>query len=148
MTATETLRTQIQPPIATTVGPLAVPRELELPYVTSMEGRRRSPASAEAHLPQTTSSGQPTAPLQARGQLLGRERCRLQAHRFSVMPLRTEQVQLGLHAVRRAWHEWHEWDMCTIRGGAVPDGRSREVVSEPSVAKGGHVVKKLVCALA
>ena len=116
--------------------------------MTSMEGRRRSPASAEAHFPETAVGLVPTAPPQARGQVLGRERCRLQAHQSAVVPLRTEQVQLALHAVRSAWHEWHEWDMCTIRAGAVPDGRSREVVSEPSVAKGGHVVKKLVCALA
>ena len=41
-----------------------VPR-LKRPYIVSIEGRRRSPASAEAHFPKTTSSGQPTAPLQA-----------------------------------------------------------------------------------
>ena len=116
--------------------------------MTSMEGRRRSPASAEAHLPQTTSSRQPTAPLQARGQVLGRERCRLQAHQSAVVPLRTEQVQLALHAVRSAWHEWHEWDMCTIALEQSPtDGPEKSFQSLPLLG-GAYVLKKLVCALA
>ena len=113
-----------------------------------MEGRRASTASEGTPVGTSTVNLLPTAPLQARGQVIGRERCRLQAHQSAVVPLRTEQVQLALHAVRRAWHEWHEWDMCTIALEQSPIGRSREVVSEPSVAKGGHVVKKLVCALA
>ena len=113
-----------------------------------MEGRRRSLASAEACLPSSATNLHTTAPLQARGQVIGRERCRLQAHQSAVVPLRTEQVQLALHAVQSAWHEWHEWDMCTIALEQSPIGRSRAVVSEPAVAKGGHVVKTLVCALA
>ena len=60
--AQNTLRSSHQSP---PVGPIARAKQLELPQVVSMEGRRRSPASAEAPETTATSSGLPTAPLQA-----------------------------------------------------------------------------------
>ena len=116
--------------------------------MVSMEGRRRSPASAEAPETTATSSGQPTAPLQARGQLLGRERCRLQDCRPPNVPPSLASDRLALQAVSSPWAEAHAALSLHVPARAVPDGRPRAVVSEPSVAKGGHVVKKLVCALA
>ena len=116
--------------------------------MVSIKGRRRSPASAQAPEPTATSSGLPTAPLQARGQLLGRERCRLQDCRPPNVPPSLASDRLALQAVSSPWAEANANPSKAIRHRAVPDGRSREVVSEPSVAKGGHVVKKLVCGLA
>ena len=113
-----------------------------------MEGRRRSPASAEACLPSSATNLHTTAPLQARGQLLGRERCRLQDCRPPNVPPSLASGRLALQAVSSPWAEANAVPSSVTGHTAVPDGRSREVVSEPSVAKGGHVVKKLVCALA
>ena len=116
--------------------------------MVSMEGRRRSPASAEAPEATATSSGLPTAPLQARGQVIGRERCRLLDCRPPNVPPSLASGRLALQAVSSPWAEANAVPSSVTGHTAVPDGRSREVVSEPSVAKGGHVVKKLVCALA
>ena len=113
-----------------------------------MEGRRRSSASAEACLPSSATNLLPTAPLQARGQVIGRERCRLQDTRPPNVAPSLASDRLALQAVSSPWAEANAVSSAVTGHTAVPDGRSREVVSEPSVAKGGHVVKKLVCALA
>ena len=75
--------------------------------MVSMEGRRRSTASAEAPETAATSSGLPTAPLQARGQLLGRERCRLQDCRPPNVAPSLASDRLALQAVSSPWAEAH-----------------------------------------